>query len=393
MIIITVLLAAAALSPVSSALAPPSSLMPVALGTRDAVSAASVRSVKLAATPSSSAATQDDGGRKMSEALLSIQKCYRTCFFACAVDVTTTLIDKKIWSKLSGLKSLLQLRWTDYVDIFDSMTLFIFALGLQRISECYEGWMQDEGKRMNNESLSSFFSLMCWMWRIVALNFALDSAVDASVLPQMSMKWLGLQHVSSSSLVTAVATTLVLGYSAVNSLCERIATVEDKKDDNRISSHQIESKTHPQYKSIRILGYKAFCGQALSAASFGINSCMKLSKWLVAADTGIVGRASSFNDWAEPFAMTALLAGLNKAFLRAAIVRSREASRETAEMDEEIYTELFTAQIKFYTKVAEVLKGIAIFRILPYLVAPFIPYATKALKQIAPVLFERVFGT
>mmetsp|Transcript_14221 Transcript_14221/g.24168 ORF Transcript_14221/g.24168 Transcript_14221/m.24168 type:complete len:392 (-) Transcript_14221:80-1255(-) len=388
--LISVLLAAvAALSPIS-ALTTPSSppsliLMPAALSTKGGAAAAA-RNVKLASSPSSSAATYDSG-RPMPEALLSIRRCYRTCFFASAVDVTITS-----WSKLFGPKSLLHLRWTDYVDIFDSMSLLIFAFGLRRLSKIYERWMQGDEDRMNNESLSSLFSLMCWIWRVVALNFAFESLADASVLPQMSMKWLGLQHVSSTSLVTAVATTLVLGYSIVTSFCAKIATVEDEKDDNRISSNQSESKTRPQYKSIRMLGYRAFCGQALCAASFGLNSCMKLSKWLVAADTGIVGRASSLKEWAEPFAMTALLIGLNKAFLRAAIVRSREESRETAEMDKEIFKDLFTAQIKFYTKVAEVIKGIAIFRLLPYLVAPLVPYASAALKQIAPVLFERVFG-
>ena len=55
--------------------------------------------------------------------------------------------------------------------------------------------------------------------------------------------------------------------------------------------------------------------------------------------------------------MTALLMGLNKAFLRAAIVRSREESKETAEMDKEIYKDLFNAQIKFYSKVAKMMKG------------------------------------
>ena len=353
--LISVLLAAvAALSPIS-ALTTPSSppsliLMPAALTTKGGAAAAA-RNVKLASSPSSSAATYDSG-RPMPEALLSIRKCYRTCFFASAVDVTITS-----WSKLFGPKSLLHLRWTDYVDIFDSMSLLIFAFGLRRLSKIYERWMQGDEDRMNNESLSSLFSLMCWIWRVVALNFALKSLAGASVLPQMSMKWLGLQHVSSTSLVTAVATTLVLGYSIVTSFCAKIATVEDEKDDNRISSNQSESKTRPQYKSIRMLGYRAFCGQALCAASFGLNSCMKLSKWLVAADTGIVGRASSLKEWAEPFAMTALLIGLNKAFLRAAIVRSREESRETAEMDKEIFKDLFTAQIKFYTKVAEVIKG------------------------------------
>ena len=55
--------------------------------------------------------------------------------------------------------------------------------------------------------------------------------------------------------------------------------------------------------------------------------------------------------------MTALLMGLNKAFLRAAIVRSREESKETAEKDQEIYKDLFDAQIKFYSRVGEVMKG------------------------------------
>jgi len=167
------------------------------------------------------------------------------------------------------------------VDIFDSMTLLVFSLGLYRVSKFYEGWLQNDENRVNNESLSYFFSLMCWMWRVVALNFAFDSLVLASALPQMSMKWLGLQHVSSSSLVAVVATTLALGYSFINSLCVRVAAFEDEKDNNRISSNQSESKKNSQYKYIRIVGYKAFCGQALSAASFGINSCMKLAKWLL----------------------------------------------------------------------------------------------------------------
>ncbi len=364
-------------SPVSAVSTTPSKqpkrlLMPAAaLQTKGgAAGAAAARNVKLAASASSAAATydghrDDTTATTASEAALhSIRTCYRTCFFAIAVDVLTTLIDEKMWSKL--LSGRISLRYTDYVDIFDSMSNFIFALGLHRLSKFYEQMqmIRDDEKTtatrsVSDENLSSFFSLMYWIWRVVAVNLALGSLSLASALPQISFTWLGLRHVSSSSIVMVVATTIALGYSIVNSFCERIATVEDERDNNRISSNQRESKTQPHYKSIRILGYRAFCGQALCAASFGIYSCMEFSKWLVAADTGIVGRASSFGQWAEPFAMTALLIGLNKAFLRAAIVRSRDESRETAaaEMDEEIYNDLFTAQIKFYTKVAEVVKG------------------------------------
>eukprot|EP00984_Skeletonema_dohrnii_P029010 scaffold19291_cov79-Skeletonema_dohrnii-CCMP3373.AAC.2 len=122
--LISVLLAAVVAFHPISALTTPSSppsliLMPAALTTKGGAAAAA-RNVKLAASPSSSAATYNSGDRPMSEALLSIRKCYRTCFFASAVDVTITLIDDKIWSKLFGPKSLLHLRWIDYVDIFDS---------------------------------------------------------------------------------------------------------------------------------------------------------------------------------------------------------------------------------------------------------------------------------
>ena len=87
---------------------------------------------------------------------------------------------------------------------------------------------------------------------------------------------------------------------------------------------------------------------------------MELSKWVVAADSGIVGRALSFGEWVEPFAMTTLLFGLNRAFLRAAIVRSRDESKTAVGMEEDevIYNNLFTSQVNFYTKVAEVVKGV-----------------------------------
>jgi len=337
------------------------------LRTKGGAATAAASNVKLAASASSVA--KHDGHRDdtstttVAEAALhSVPTCYRTLFFSIAVDIILTLIDEKLWSKL--LSGLLNLHWKDYVDVFDSISNFIFASGLYRLSKFYERMqIQDNEKTatgsFSDESLSSLFSLMYWIWRVVAANFALGSLSLASALPHISFKWLGLRHVPSSSLVMVVATTIVLGYSIVNSFCERIATVEDKRDDNRISPNQSESKTRAHYKSIRILGYRAFCSQALCAASFAIYSCMEFTKWLVAADTGIVGRALSFGDWAEPFAVTTLLIGLNKAFLRAAIVRSRDESPEpeTAEMDKEIYNDLFTAQIKFYTKVAQVMKG------------------------------------
>ena len=353
------------------------------------------RQQQLAATSSSSTPSETTNAQHSnnpaSKALQSIRTCYKTCLFSTAVDFIITLIDgdqpgKKLWSKLflvgnnnNNMKmNNLHLRWTDYVDIFDSLSLLVFALGLYRVSKFYEEWLNDDDndtandvttqQRMSNDNLSKFFSIMNWIWRIVAVNFALGSLSIASALPTIGasgpfdfiFRLLSSNVVSSSSLVMVVVTALVIGYSIINLFCDKVATIEDENDDKRISSTQRQSKSQLQFKSIREQGYGAYCSQALCAGSFGIYSCMELSKWVVAADSGIVGRALSFGEWVEPFAMTTLLIGLNRAFLRAAIVRSRDESKTAVGMEEDevIYNNLFTSQVNFYTKVAEVVKGV-----------------------------------
>ncbi|KAL7459762.1 hypothetical protein ACHAWC_011491 [Mediolabrus comicus] len=167
------------------------------------------RQQQLAAMSSSSSAseTTHDNGQQYSnnpasKALQSIRTCYKTCLFSTAVDFIITLIDgeqpgKKLWSKLFlvGNNKLndLHLRWTDYVDIFDSLSLLVFAVGLYRVSKFYEEWLNDDDndtatdvttqQRMSNDNLSKFFSIMNWIWRIVGVNFALGSISIASALP------------------------------------------------------------------------------------------------------------------------------------------------------------------------------------------------------------------
>ena len=351
----TIVLVAGANLSSTWALAPsrPSLVTTTAPRSKEATAFAVRRVVRPASA--SSSISETIGENPMSEALQSMRKCYRACFFASAVDVTITFIEK-IRSKIFSVRSLFNLHWTDYVSILDSITLLVFAIGVQRTATVYQRWVEDEQDRRSDESLTSYFSAMCWFWRVVALNYAFDSLVDASVLPQMSMKWLGLHHVSPSSLMKIFAGATLLSYFVVNLYCAKIAFAEDDKDTKRINCSQRESKTQSKFKSIRRLGYHAFRGQALAAAACWINSCMKLIKLVVTADTGLVARALSLKEWTEPLGITLLLIGLNKAFLRAAIVRSRDQSKATAEKDNEVYNDLFAAQIQYYTKLAGFVK-------------------------------------
>lgn len=339
----------------TSALAPsrPSLVSTTAPRSKEAAAFAVRRGLRPVSASSSISETIEEN--PMSEALQSMRKCYRACFFASAVDVTITFIEN-IRSKIFSVRGLLNLHWTDYVNILDSITLLIFAIGVQRVATVYQRWVDGEQGRKSDESLATYFSVMCWFWRVVALDYACNSLVDASVLPQMSMKWLGLHHVSPSSIMKIVAGATLLSYFVVNSYCAKIAFAEDAEDDKRINASQRESKTQSHFKSIRLLGYHAFRGQALAVAACSINSCMKLIKLLVAADTGLVARAMSLLEMTEPLVVTLLLLGLNKAFLRAAIVRSREQSKATAEKDGEVYNDLFTAQTQYYTKLGGFVK-------------------------------------
>jgi len=203
---------------------------------------------------------------------------------------------------------------------------------------------------------------------------------------------------------------LVSGCIATNAYCKTNAISQDRADDGRISMHQQKSKKNVVfYASNRRLGYRAYRNQALCVWSFGLTAVMELLKWVADAtatttdydddDDGnrrgivaciIVGRLLSISDVIGPFVIAWLLFGLNKSFLRAVIVRLRDDGSEIITLDEEIYNDLFIAQMGFYKKVSEAMKDATIFRLLPYIARPIGAKLLGVLEEVAPSVAMKI---
>ena len=91
-----------------------------------------------------------------------------------------------------------------------------------------------------------------------------------------------------------------------------------------------------------------------------------------------------------------MLFALNKSFLPAFIAathKNGDGAKAGNATDDKSYNQLFAAQKGFYSKVGASLKSAAIFRVLPYLVTPVIPYLLKGAKLVLPsTLVEKLVG-
>jgi hypothetical protein len=113
---------------------------------------------------------------------------------------------------------------------------------------------------------------------------------------------------------------------------------------------------------------------------------LDLLKWVV-SDSSIIGKIFDVSDVITPFALTALLFSLNNSCLRAGLFGKLKDDKDN---EEQVRHSLFVAQKGFYDKVAEIIKGVTIVRLLPYVVSPIKPYATTVINQYAPELAEKI---
>mmetsp|Transcript_26214 Transcript_26214/g.58260 ORF Transcript_26214/g.58260 Transcript_26214/m.58260 type:complete len:495 (-) Transcript_26214:1999-3483(-) len=341
-----------------------------------------------------SAAEDDDKSDKVAtEALKSIQYCYKTCFAAFLANVVITLIDEDIWSRTFGGASMSTLTWVDYVDALDSMNLLIFGLGLLKISRLYFDTLQDRNRRMTEDALLDLFTTMEGIWGVSAMSLAAISLSTAASLKEHGLGVELLGRFSPSAVPGVVFGVLVIANFAVRAYCSREAAREDQIDEDK--SNRMGSKSKPDtptFELARDMGFRAYRNQALCAGSFAALASMELAKWtLVAADSGIVGSVFSITDFLTPFAITSLLMILNKSFLRALNAAMRTGGGAAmGTVNDEVYNDLFVAQAGFYTKVANTLKSAAIFGLLPYVAAPFKPYVLQAARFVAPSLVDKV---
>ncbi|KAL7544985.1 hypothetical protein ACHAWF_008350 [Thalassiosira exigua] len=308
----------------------------------------------------------DDEGEKTAklrvEAFRAMEICYKFLFASVLADLVVTAIDDDLISKLRPDVGSSILTWTDALDVVDSLNLFVFACGLRSISRSFARvGLGDVSERKLLQIDHHFLEMLrtkAITWGLMTLNFSFVAVAMAAALPthaQGGPLHFLLDGVSSSRAALMAAGVLVVSRVGIRVYCERLAILEDSSDNKRISLHQQKSKSDVKFASSRELAYRAYLNQALCAGAFALTAVMELLRWIVDAESGIIGRILSISDVLAPFVMAMLLITLNKSFLRTAIVRLRDNEgnplRDTAE-----YNELFIAQTSFYSKVGETMK-------------------------------------
>jgi len=369
--------------------------------------AASRRSTAVAFSSSSAASSDNEKSQKImaiqaNQALQSIQYCVKMCFFSVFSSVFITFIDGNILSKFLSSESFLG--WADYVEFFDSLGLLFFGGGLWRVSQLYYKSFTNPNKRMGQDNLLDLFHAMSWIWGIVAFNLAFVSVFMAASLPVYGFDGpfqFMLEKVSPKQLSMGVVGILGIVSIVILGRCEKRAIKEGRAYREKKYGVQQETQlpTTPKFDKVRQAGFRAYCNQALCAGSFGVMATVEWIRWIVSIKLhigggSIIGHMFSVSDFITPFVITALLVTLNRAFVRAAIA---EIVGDSAKVDgdDEIFNDLFVAQTRFYNEAAKTVKTATIFSLLPYIIAPAIPFLSKALEKISPSLFEKtteVFG-
>ena len=326
-----------------------------------------------------------DYDRVATEALQSIKQCYRACFAASFSDVLVSIIDDNLWSKWWSTSGTITL--TDWIDLIDSTNVLIFGLGLRRVSKLYFASLQDRERRMSEESVLDLMRTMARIWGSCALSLGLVSLSMASSLHHQGAFAQGLSTPYFTGIFLFV---LAIANGIIRADCR--STINDA-----LANEDIDNKSKETQSEGRDKGYRAYRNQALCAGVFGIMSMLELIKWLINTNqAGIVGRIFAIPDILTPATITTLLFALNKSFLPAYIVATRKngnGSKAGKGIDDTVYNRLFAAQKGFYSKVGATLKSAAIFRVLPYIVTPTIPYLVNVAELVLPSpIFEKLIS-
>ena len=317
------------------------------------------------------------------EALHSIKFCYRACFAAFLADAFVSIVDDNLWAKWFGGGGG-KITWMDWVDVLDTLNVLIFGLSLRRISKLYYASLQDRERQMSEESVLDLMRTMSKVWRRCGASLGLVSLSMAASLHQQGVVTLGMRGGSFLAIALAV---LGVGNGIVRLRCStKMKAALAVAGDNKSTQNEAQ-----------LMGYRAYRNQALCAGVFAIMSGIKFIKWVAnKAEAGIVGRAFAMPDFLEPAVITFLLFTLNKSFLTAFIVATREKRGVVRgnTVDDEVYNQLFTAQKGFYQKNGTTLQSAAIFQVLPYLVSPLMPYLLRTIGAIvSPPMAEKILST
>ena len=322
---------------------------------------------------------------KAEMAVKSLQNCYKICILSVIVDLIIVLIDDELYSKVFGKNKLL---WTDIIDLMDSFQVLVLGRGLRGLIRLYQKLIESPDEHLSDDDAIKLFTVMKIVWRTIAICLGAVAVSNAAALPTHAVD--GplssiFEQITASKCIFFMLSFLGLFNIAIRMYCRLSVAKEVKGGVGKINVRKVLTAT-PRLKSPDKETYGAYLSQALAMGSISANAILGLLKWIVLKNT-MFGRLWDASDVVTPFALTGLLFLLNRSFLRT-VLTGRGTLKTT---EAEVRNSLLEAQSSFYDKASDIIKGVTIVRILPYLTAPIEPYVMGMTKQYAPALVEK-FG-
>lgn len=318
-------------------------------------------------------ATADDDKHEKAaiDALASIQYCYRACFVNLVCDALTTILDAK--SSVRHMK----MTWFEAVDVFDSLNLLYFALGLRRISKLYGRRFEVGNGHLTLNSAFELCRRMAGVWRTCALTFVVMSASTAALLAETTLKVmlddLPLYVLPGGMVTFAFAGGLVLNRLSARDVSGIVGNDDEKKKGG--------APTDPNAERVRSMGFRASRNMLLFTGSIFLFAATQFTKWLLTPVSHWTERLFSVYDFITPVTIGSLLVPLYHGFLRAVVTATSGKDVGYGE-----YNDLFEAQKGFYSQIGDTVKSATIFSLLPFAYSVIKPYIVGAVKVVAPSL-------
>jgi hypothetical protein len=296
-----------------------------------------------------SAAKDDDAPPLTSpreEALASMKKCYNTVFAAVAVDAWTRLMP----DVRGGWDIMLASRPSSWLDVADALSVFdllLFGLGLRWVSHLYEKIRDSiaEGispmSAVTNIMASYRFMYLATGWTLVGLSMriAYKVFVSSTIAP-------------SAVLALAVGASVYVNTNLFTSEAADMATLN--KTDNPAMMN----------------GIKAARNMSFCAISFLLFAVLRFIFWttvVVPSDLVLPIKIVTVNKFLTPLALAKLLQSLDRRFLDAAMMVTKDSYIEKElKYDVDALRALKEAEKSFYDKVANVLRSNLILDLLRY---------------------------
>ena len=314
--------------------------------------------------------------------LKSLESCYKICILSVVTELFCILVNEDIYSKIFGSHALL---WTDFIDVIDSLLVFTFGLGVGKLCRLYRKMLNNPNEHMSDADATKVLRTMAVLWTTSVWcleTIAVGNAAALSAHIEGSASSHAFESMTTSRCVIFVLAYLGFANVIILMYCRgRVAIAKARNEGIRQIDILKVIRTEPVFKSAEYrIAYRATLSQALCVGSYSAIAILKMIIWIVEQNS-IIGRLLSASDVMAPFAMTYLIFILNRSFLRVFLFGKLQDSK----LDEaDVRNSMFQSQARFYDQVTDIIKGLTIVKVVPYVALPVRPYVMNMIEQYAP---------